>query len=199
MEPVLSKIQTLAKSSGGFFSNAMALEAGIARSTLKRYCDKGLIERVSRGRYALPDQMVDEYTLLQSRVREGIFSFETALFLWGMTDRMPHIIEMTVPNGSNTTAFKQRNSQVQFHYAPTETFLLGKTQTTSPQGGVVVLYDRERCLCDIIRNRGKADMQVYTQALKTYFSGKPNVRKLIRYSRVFGIEEKIRTYMEVLQ
>ncbi len=199
MKPTLSKIQTLAASSGGFFSNTMALDAGINRSTLKRYCDKGIIERVSRGRYALPDRMVDEFTLLQSKVKESIFSFETALFFWGMTDRIPHIIEMTVPKGANTTAFKLRNPQLQFHYAPAETFLLGKTQTTSPQGGTVILYDRERCLCDIIRNKGKADMRVYTQALKTYFSDRPDIRKLIQYGRAFGIEEKVRTYIEVLQ
>ncbi len=198
MTAVLSKIQALAASSGGFFSNAMAFTAGINRVTLKRYCDKGIIERVSPGRYALPDQMVDEYELLQSKIKDGIFSFETALFFWDMTDRVPHIIEMTVPIGSNTTAFRQRNPNVQFHYVPLETFSLGRTETKSPQGGTIILYDKERCLCDIIRNRRKTDMQVYTQAIKTYFSNKPNVRKLIKDSRIFGVEKKIRPYLEVL-
>ncbi|MBO5069799.1 MAG: type IV toxin-antitoxin system AbiEi family antitoxin domain-containing protein [Roseburia sp.] len=42
------------------------------------------------------------------------------------------------------------------------------------------------------------DMQLYSQAIKNYFKSKPNNRKLLKYGKVFGIEDKIRTYMEVL-
>ena len=42
------------------------------------------------------------------------------------------------------------------------------------------------------------DMQLYTQDIKDYFRSKPNNRKLLKYGKVFGIEEKIRIYMEVL-
>lgn len=41
-------------------------------------------------------------------------------------------------------------------------------------------------------------MQLYTQAIKDYFKAKPNNRKLLKYGKLFGIEDKIRTYMEVL-
>lgn len=40
------------------------------------------------------------------------------------------------------------------------------------------------------------DMQLYTQAIKDSFRSKPNNRKLLKYGKVFGIEEKIRIYME---
>ena len=60
------------------------------------------------------------------------------------------------------------------------------------------LYDRERCICDLIRDKTQVDVQLYTQAIKEYFNIKPDYRKLLKYSRKFGIEEKVRTYMEVL-
>ena len=41
-------------------------------------------------------------------------------------------------------------------------------------------------------------MQLYTQAIKDYFKTKPNNRKLLKYGKLFGVEDKIRTYMEVL-
>ena len=41
-------------------------------------------------------------------------------------------------------------------------------------------------------------MQLYSQAIKEYFRLKPNRRKLLKYGKVFNIEDKIRTYMEVL-
>ena len=42
------------------------------------------------------------------------------------------------------------------------------------------------------------DMQVFTQAVKDYFSSTSDMRKILKYAKAFGIEEKIRTYMEVL-
>ena len=68
----------------------------------------------------------------------------------------------------------------------------------SPQGYDVKAYDLERCICDLIRDKKSIDVQVYTQALKEYFGGKCNPRKIIKYSRVFHLEQKVRTYMEVL-
>ena len=42
------------------------------------------------------------------------------------------------------------------------------------------------------------DMQLYSQAIRDYFKTKPDRRKLLKYGKLFGIEDKIRTYMEVL-
>ena len=60
------------------------------------------------------------------------------------------------------------------------------------------LYDKERCICDLIRNKDKIEMQLYSQAMKEYFKGKSNPRKLLKYSKLFKIEDKVRSYMEVL-
>lgn len=40
--------------------------------------------------------------------------------------------------------------------------------------------------------------KLYVQAIKDYFKNHPDVRKLLKYGKAFGIEEKIRTYIEVL-
>lgn len=60
------------------------------------------------------------------------------------------------------------------------------------------MYDRERCICDLVRDKEQIEMQLYSQAINDYFRTKPNSRKLLKYSKAFRIEEKIRTYMEVL-
>lgn len=38
----------------------------------------------------------------------------------------------------------------------------------------------------------------YVQAIKDYFKSRPDIRKLLKYGKAFGIDEKIRTYTEVL-
>lgn len=44
------------------------------------------------------------------------------------------------------------------------------------------------------------DMQLYSNALNGYFKGKEkNIRKLMKYGRLFHITEELEKYMEVLQ
>ena len=75
---------------------------------------------------------------------------------------------------------------------------VGITEILSPQGAIVRLYDKERCICDLIRDKDKVDIQIYTQAIKDYFNTKADRRKLLKYSKVLDVEDKVRTYMEVL-
>ena len=42
---------------------------------------------------------------------------------------------------------------------------IGITETVSPQGARVKLYDKEHCICDLIRNKDQVDIQIYTQAI----------------------------------
>lgn len=41
-------------------------------------------------------------------------------------------------------------------------------------GAEVMVYDRERCICDLISKRKEMDMQLYVQAIKEYFSLEAN-------------------------
>ena len=173
-------------------------KAGINRGRLKQYVDSGELIQICKGRYILPGAIADEYTLIQSRSRRAIFSYGTALFFWGLSDRVPHIFDMTVPQGTNVTRIRRDHSDVRFHYVQADLHPLGQTETHSPHGNTILLYDKERCICDMIRSRKQMDMQLFTQAIKDYFSNHPNIRKLLKYGKQFGIEDKIRTYTEVL-
>lgn len=51
------------------------------------------------------------------------------------------------------------------------------------------LYDKERCICDLIRNKDKIEMQLYSQAIKEYFKGKIRNGGLLIFS-MLGISER---------
>ena len=75
----------------------------------------------------------------------------------------------------------------------------GKTKIKSPQGNLIQVYDIDRTICDIIIDREKIDKQIFTESIKRNFkSPNKNLRRLIKYSRLFKIEDEIRKYMEVL-
>ncbi len=88
---------------------------------------------------------------------------------------------------------------IQVHYVKKDLYELGKTEIKSPQGNLIPVYDLDRTICNIIIDRDKIDKQIFIEALKRYFkSPNKNLRRLIKYSRLFKIEDEIRKYMEVL-
>lgn len=198
MSEAWNTIRHIAEQSNGYITPGMAAAGGVSRTTLSALTDKGMLMRISRGVYALADTITDEYSLLQSRCSKAVFSLGTALYFWGLSDRAPHLIDVTVPQGTNISRVRAAAGNLRCHYVKPKLYSLGITTAISPMGGKIRLYDKERCICDLIRSRDKADKQLYTQAIKDYFAGKPNTRQLIKYSKTLGVEDRVRAYMEVL-
>lgn len=198
MDMIWEQIKALAENGDGIIRTAQVEAAGISRPMLKKYMDAGQLERVRKGLYTLRDGLADEYSLLQAQCSKAVYSYGTALFLWGMSDRTPHLIDITVPHGTNLSRLRRDNPGLRCHYVQKEFYELGIAETASPQGGSVRLYDKERCICDLIRDKDQMELQLFTQAIKDYFKEKTNPRKLLKYGKLFGIEDKIRIYMEVL-
>lgn len=198
MEEFMSRINEVALENNGFIKTSQIEEIGLSRPMIKKLVDKGFLEKVARGIYILKNEIADEYALLQTRCKYAVFSYGTALFLTGLSDRTPHIYDISIPQGANISTLKSDEISIRCHYVQPDVFELGITEVKSPQGATVKIYDRERCICDLIREKNQIDMQLYTGAIKDYFKSKPNHRKLLKYGKVFGIEDQIRTYMEVL-
>lgn len=198
MDSIWNEIRRIADSNNGFIKTHEVESAGISRHMLRRYVEKGELEQIRKGLYVISNSLADEFALIQTQSAKAIFSYGTALYLWGLSDRTPHIFDITVPQGTNISRLKRDTDNLRCHYVQHEVYAIGIAEVQSPQGAAVRLYDKERCICDLIRDKDKVDIQIYTQAIKDYFNTKADRRKLLKYSKVLGVEEKVRTYMEVL-
>lgn len=198
MDEIYNKIQAIAEENNGFVKTSQIEAAGISRTAIKKYVDSGLLERIRKGIYAPAGSDIDEFALLQIQCSSLVFSYGTALYIWGLTDVIPHTFDISIPQGENISRLIRDNQKIKAHYIMREFYDIGITETQSPQGAIIRLYDKERCLCDLIKDRNQIEKQLYVQAIKDYFKARPDVRKLLKYGKTFGIEEKIRTYMEVL-
>lgn len=188
-------INQMLAENNGFITSEQITDAGIPRRCLSEMTDAGVVVRVDRGIYALPEVWEDELFILQYRFSKGIYSHETALYLHGMTDRTPHRYTMTFPHGYNTSNAKKQNitakQVLSKHYG------LGLTDIVSPAGHTLKVYDIERTLCDIVKN--KSDIQVVSQAMKAYAASKnKDISKLVGYAEQLRVKARILTYMEVL-
>lgn len=198
MDQIWNRIEEFAEDNDGLIRTSQVEGLGISRPMIRKYLKTGKLEKIRKGLYILSDDFADEYALLQARSQKAVFSYGTALFLWDLSDRTPHVYDVTFPRGTNSNSLKKDIPNLRCHYVQQEIYGLGITEIKSPQGALVKVYDRERCICDLIRDKNQIDMQLYSQAIKGYFKSKPNIRKLLKYGKIFNIEDKIRTYMEVL-
>lgn len=180
-------------------TNKDAENLGYSRHVLWDLNKKNILERLRPGVYQVRGEIVDDFILISSNSKRIIFSHQTALYLQDLSDRTPNIFHISVPQGYNASHIKKRYENLQVHYVKKEFFEIGLIQVKTPLGNFVPAYDRERTICDIINDREKMDKQIFTDGIRKYFkSSNKNLRKLIKYSKIFGIEEEVRTYIEVL-
>lgn len=190
-------IQEILKNNNGIVTTTQVTEAGIPRRCLSAMVESGAIYRVDRGIYALPEVWEDELFFMQYRFSKGVFSHETALYLYGMTDRTPIRYTMTFPFSYNTGSVKKQGIIAKL--STEETYELGIITMPSPSGNPVKVYDIERTVCDIVKARHRADIQVINQAMKTYASAKnKDIAKLMNYADRLRVKPKVLKYMEVL-
>lgn len=191
------KILRLAEENNGTVTASMVTAAGFSRSVLKYLCDNGKLERSGRGVYILPEVWDDEMYILQTRYKRGVFSHDTALFLWGLTDRTPNRYCMTFPAAYNISGAKK--DHIKLSQSVESLYELGLTEIKTPAQNTVKVYNRERTLCDILRKGSRTDIQIITQAFKAYVKlPDKNIALLSEYSERFKVSEKVRSYLEVL-
>ncbi len=192
-----NKILEIAKNNNGTVTSKMLKEQNISRGVLKYLCDKGKLEKTSRGVYVLPTSWDDEFINLQLRFKKGVFSHETALFLHDLTDRTPINFHMTFPAGYNQAMAKKHN--VKCYQNKLDIYGSGIIDILTPLGNKVNVYSIEKTLCDILVTRNKVDTSVISIAYKRYLDyANKDIPLLSQYAKLLRVEEKVRIYLEVL-
>lgn len=191
------KILKIIKKNNGYVTTSEVVENGIERKFLTNMVKKGILVRISRGYYGLPSYIEDEYYKIASKSKNVRFSLSTALYLHNLSDRNPLVYNVTLPYGYG--GILQKEKKVILNFVKRELLDLGVIEVYSPFGMKIKVYDVERTICDIIKNKNKMNAEILSKALKDYaISKNKNLNKLAMYAKKMNIEKKVREYMEVL-
>ena len=190
-------IKKLFENNNNMITTEMVVKAGFSRMTLSLYEKQGLIVRVRQGVYVLKDSLHDDMYSLVLCAEGFVFSHETALFLNGLSSRTPFVHSVTVPTGKELSPTLRKDCKC--FYVKPELFDVGIVERNTTFGNTVKCYDSERTLCDIIRSKNRIDYETVISAIKNYLSSeKKNLNTLSEYSKYFRVQDKVRTYLEVL-
>ncbi len=191
------KILKIVEKNNGYVTTKEVVENGINKIFLTNMVRNGTLVRISRGYYGLPNYIEDEYYKVASKSKNARFSMATALYLHNLSDRTPLVYNVTLPFGYSGVLQKEKN--VILNFVKRELLDLGVIEMTSPFGMKIKVYDIERTICDIIKNKNKMDAEIFSKALKDYAKSRnKNLSKLTKYAKAMNIEKKVSEYMEVL-
>ena len=173
----------------GIISSRMIEPFNISRQYLSIMEKNGDIEKISRGIYLSPNVFEDSYYSFQTKYKKVIFSHMNALYFHGLTEEFPYNYTVTVPQNYHV---KFVNEKCNVFYVADEFLNLGICYVKTANGNLVKAYDKERCICDIIRSKNRLDIEQVKKAVKNYaMSSKKNISKLSDYSMMMGINEQV--------
>ena len=191
------KMREIIKQNNGIITAKEVSNNKIDSWYLTNLVKKGELERVVRGVYF--DQNFDNYDELyffQLQNKACIYSYQTALYLHRLTDRLPFDNEVTVKQGYNAWRIKD---SVIVHQVKKEWYELGKAEIKTDMGNIVCAYDMERTICDLVRDRKNQDPEIFSKAWNLYIKkDSKDIWKLRRYAKDFGIAKKIEEILEVI-
>lgn len=191
------KILRFAEENSGYITSKEASRLNINSTFLCNLVNAKQLERVVNGIYKLSDYPDDNLYVLSNTSKNICYSHATALYLHNLSDRIPQILDVTVPY--NYSGRLLNDSSVDLHYVKNDIFELGIIEIKTINNLTVKCYDLERTICDVIRDKDEIDKELYSKALKEYASSKDkNILKLIKYAKKLNVEKEVAELMEVL-
>lgn len=184
---MFNTMEMLAKKYNGLLTYKDMIEAGITKRQIKAFERDQVLSKVAKGIYYHKDYLVDRMNVYQTTNSNLIFSHGTAAYLLGMTDRYPRKYSVT----TYYTNHPKIANEIDLFFTKKQLLELGKTVVTNNAGNKIVIYNKERTVCDVIRHKDKIELQVYSEVLQNYFNSKVNLNKLTKYANALGIKDKV--------
>lgn len=187
------KLKKFLKEHNGYISSKEFEQIGISRVLIPNFVEKEIIRKVSYGLYIDNNLIEDEYYILQKRISNIVFSYNTACYLLEFSDRSPYKLDVTTITG------KHINDDLNIHYVAKDKYNIGITEIQSPYGNPIKVYNAERCICDLLKNPNSVDIELYNKIINNYFKEKNKDLSLLEeYAKIFNIHKKFNHIMEVL-
>ncbi len=191
------RILKLISNYGGYAAAGTLLDAGVHPAQLAALVDSGALVRLKRGLYALADGVNrSELADVQRALPGCVFCLGTALSIHGIGTWVPPEVQLAVLRDRRIK--KPEFPPVRLFSFSAARFELG-VEERKTAAGTILVYDKEKTLCDILRFRNAVGLDIAMEALREYLTGKPrNLQKLFEYARRLRMEGTLRGYAEAL-
>ena len=182
----------------GVLKTKEILNFGISKQYICELTAKGVIERISRGYYSLPDY---EYSAMQSiaevskQVPKGVICLLSALRFHGFTTQSPFEVWVAI----DRRAWKpQINGTTKIRYMRfSQEALTSGIQTKTVDNLKVRVYCPAKTVADCFKYRNKVGLDVALEALREGWKERLfTMDELWKYAKICRVSNVMRPYLE---
>ncbi|MDP9606123.1 type IV toxin-antitoxin system AbiEi family antitoxin domain-containing protein [Variovorax sp. NFACC27] len=170
----------------------------VPRSALARLSDAGLLEKVGRGLYGLPERRGFEretWRAVATQVPRAVLCLLSALQFHELTTQPPRQVWIAMPRGSHTPRIG--HPPIRMIQACGDAYSAGIDVVEREQVRLRV-YGVAKTVADCFKHRNKIGLDVALEALRTArMQQKATVAELWHYAKICRVASVMRPYLEV--
>lgn len=165
---------------------------------IQRMLEAGVVEKVKRGYYHWTESFGgSEVEIINRLFPDAVLCMETALFHYRYSDRNPAEWNISIDKNVSRQRTKIDYPFVKAYRVETVLVTLGET-TDKIDFIDVRIYDRDRTICDVLRNMNKMDKEIFNKAIQSYVKDpKKNIPNLMRYAKALRIQKRVKDLIGV--
>ena len=118
--------------------------------------------KVHEGIYST-DKYSSTYEFISLKYPDAIFTMDSAFYIHGLTDEIPDIYHLA----TRREATRIKDERIKQYFMKDSIFELGKTEIVH-QGEKIKVYNQERMLIELIRNKSKIPLDNYKEIIGNY-------------------------------
>ena len=174
------------------------LEAKLYYADIKKLLDEGFIERIRQGYYFwIKNRENGEIAIIKRLFPDAVLCMETALFYYGYSDRNPAEWNFAIDKNVSKFRTKIEYPFIKVYRMDSDLLRIGET-TGEIDFTKVRIYDRERTICDVLKNMNKIDKEIFNKAIQGYVKDlKKNIPNLMIYAKKLRVEKKVKELIGV--
>ena len=165
---------------------------------IQELLEKGFIEKIRRGYYHwIEDYGRSEVVIINRLFPDAVLCMETALFYYKYSDRNPAEWNIAIDKNASRQRLKIDYPFIKAYRVEPSLLSLGET------GGKIDfekirIYDRDRTICDVLRNMNKMYKEIFNKAVQNYVKDpKKNISNLMEYAKVLRVQKRVKDLIGV--
>ena len=154
----------------------------------------GYLEKVRQGWYQVVEgeNVKNEAALIAALYPDGVICMHSALFYYQYSDRTPLDWDIAIDRDTSKSRFKLDYPYVKPYYMERKHLEYGVVEVDY-EGATLKIFDRDRLICECIRNDKKMDKETYNKAIQAYINDSNKcISHLIDYAKRRNILKKVR-------
>lgn len=150
---------------------------------IKKLINDGIIYKVEKGIYS-DQQDVNYLEIINKKYPNAVFTMDSAFYYHNLTDVIPEKEYLALRRDST----KINDNRIKVIYYQDKFFEIGKS-TLIVNGVEIQVYDKERMLIELIRNRNTMGFDYYKEIINNYREIRDtlNTKKIAEYISKFVI------------